>query len=413
MNAPYPTRKVDSAVETDKAFLFSWGELSGGLGDLGLFIPLVVAMARSGDFDLGAILICAGLMNVVTGLLFRQPIPVQPMKAIAVVAIVEGLLHDEVVAAGMLMGALMVGLSISGLIDRIAGLIPMALVRGIQLGIGIKLALMGFGQLTALPVFGWDSVVVGGIALVVLVSLRGTRQPTSLYVFLFGFLLLAISQPFAYEGTRLGLPQLDLQWPKISDWTTGLLRGALPQLPLTLLNSVLAVCALSAHYFPGAGVAPKKMALSVGLMNLFCAPWGGVPMCHGAGGLAAQYGSGARTGGSVIMLGALKVLAGILFGGSLIGVLYSYPVAILGPMLLLAGFELARTASGLRAVEDIITALSTCVVILYADVASGFLAGCAARATIRCFTEVRKHLSERSQAPGHAVIDVPVADQKR
>ena len=102
-------------------------------------------------------------------------------------------------------------------------------------------------------------------------------------------------------------------------------------MPLTILNSVVALCALSSEYFPGKGVGPRKVAVSVGLMNLLCVPLGGIPMCHGAGGLAAQYRFGARTGGSVLILGFLKIMIGVCFGGALLGLLQSYPVAVLGP----------------------------------------------------------------------------------
>ena len=356
-------------------FLFSWRELSGSLGDLGLFIPLVVGMTLVTDFDLGVILIVAGLMNIATGLLFRQPIPVQPMKAIAVVAIAEGLLHNEVVAAGLLMGVVMVVLSVTGLIDHANAFVPKAVVRGIQLGVGLKLAYKGLAELTSLPYWGWESLAVAVSALVLLLVLDRYRQPGALYVFLLGLLLLAFTQPTIWESIQLHGPRFRLHWPATADWTGGLFHGALPQLPLTLLNSVIAVCALSAGYFPRTGVAPRKMAMSVGLMNLVGVSLGGIPMCHGAGGLAAQYRFGARSGGSVIMLGGLKVIAGLLFGASLMGLLHAYPMAVLGPMLVLAGLELARSARDLRAAGDVICAVAMAITILWVDTLAGFLVG--------------------------------------
>ena len=121
-------------------FAFSWAEFSGSLGDLGLFIPLVVAMSSVGSLDLGTILIAAGVMNVATGWFFRQPIPVQPMKAIAAVAITEGLAKGELMASGIVMGAILLAFGLTGTIGAIDRWIPRPLVRGIQLGVGLKLA---------------------------------------------------------------------------------------------------------------------------------------------------------------------------------------------------------------------------------------------------------------------------------
>jgi len=151
-------------------FRFSWMEFSGSLGDIGLFLPLVVAMTIACDLNIGIILILAGLMNLVTGLLFRQPIPVQPMKAIAAVVITEGLVQDELIAAGLLMGILI--LVFAGVIDRINRFIPKAIVRGIQLGIGLKLAVMGVIWVSKLTLFGWDSIIFAGATACLLLVCR-------------------------------------------------------------------------------------------------------------------------------------------------------------------------------------------------------------------------------------------------
>ncbi|HSA24376.1 MAG TPA: putative sulfate/molybdate transporter, partial [Myxococcota bacterium] len=183
---------------------------------------------------------------------------------------------------------------------------------------------------------------VGAAALLLL--LWAWRKPAVLWLFLGGLAYLALVRPEAYQGLTPGLPAFALHWPAGADWLGGLWKAGLPQVPLTVLNSVLAVCALSADYFPGQGISPRRMAASVGLMNLLCAPLGGIPMCHGSGGLAAQVLFGARTGGSVVMLGLGKALAGLAFGGALLSLLQSYPSAILGVLLVFAGLELARAA---------------------------------------------------------------------
>ncbi len=384
-------RTTDKKASPRRRFL-ALRELSGGLGDLGLFLPLVVAMALATDMDLGVIFIAAGLMNIATGFLFRQPIPVQPMKAIAAVAITEGLMREDIAAAGICMGLIMICLAFSGLADKLDSYAPKAIVRGIQLGVGLKLAAKGITGISELPLIGLDSVLLAILALVALAVLERRRFPAALLIFLAGFAVLGFASPHVYDDLRLAPPNLALHWPTGSAWTGGFLNGALPQLPLTLLNSVIAVCALSGQYFPGRGITPKRMAASVGIMNLICAPFGAAPMCHGAGGLAAQYRFGARTGGSVVMLGLLKISVGLLLGGSLVGMIQAYPVGILGTMLFLAGFELARSARDLKRFQDVLPALTTAAVILCANTLAGFLAGSGAYLFLKVVSATRKRL---------------------
>lgn len=353
---------------------FTWLEFSGSLGDLGLFIPLVVAMTIRCDLNIGIILISAGFMNILTGWLFRQPIPVQPMKAIAAVVITEGLIREDLIAAGILMGLFL--LCVSGIINKISQIIPKPIVRGIQLGIGLKLVLIGVQWVSGLSFIGWDSIFVSIAVIGFLICSLNWKQPVLLYVFLVGLLILYIEQPQLFSTFSLTWPQFSFFWPSASAWTTGMLKGALPQIPLTILNSVVALCALSTQYFPGKGVQPKKIAVSVGLMNIVCVPLGGIPMCHGSGGLAAQYRFGARTGGSVIILGLLKIFIGILFGGVLLGLLQNYPIAVLAPMLVFAGVELARTSHDcFGETQGLVIALVTAAVILGANTWAGFIAG--------------------------------------
>jgi len=172
---------------------------------------------------------------------------------------------------------------------------PKAIVRGIQLGVGVKLAFNGLFYLKGLPLWGIDSVVVAVLLIGILIISLRSNQPVLLYVFLAGFFIQYVRSPDVFSTIQMTFPHFRLYWPYPSAWVSGFLKGALPQVPLTLLNSVVAVCALSADYFPGKGIPPKKMAASVGWMNLICVPLGGIPMCHGAGGLAAQYRFGART----------------------------------------------------------------------------------------------------------------------
>ena len=364
----------DSA--NDKSRLrFSLKEFSGSLGDLGLFIPLVVAVTQFSGMNLGVILIAAGLMNIATGYLFRQPIPVQPMKAIAAVAITDSLAQGSIMAAGMGMAIILFALSLSGGIELIRRYIPDSLVRGIQLGVGVKLAIKGGQWITELPSIGLNSMLTALIVSALLLLFIVKKIPGLLFIFIAGFLLVYLEKPLLFSDLEFAMPPFILIWPSAMDWQTGILQGTLPQLPLTLLNSVIAVCALSADYFPQQGIKPRQMAASVAMMNFICVPFGAIPMCHGAGGLAAQYSFGARTGGSVIMLGTMKLLMGLVIGGFLVQVLSAYPYAILAPMLIFAGIELAKSFLLLNTKADFAIAIITAIGILSWNTLSGFLLG--------------------------------------
>ena len=383
---------------TSPPMRWTWAELSGSLGDMGMFLPLAVAMSLGCGLDLGVILIWAGLLNIATGLIFNQPLPVQPMKAIAAIAIVEGVTAGDIAAGGLWMGAALVLLGATGGVEVVARWIPRPVVRGIQLGIGVKLILAGahwlFGLKLSwntiqwsggLPWIGYDGLLIAALAAGLLLIPRLRHVPVLLALFLAGFALLYLGNPAAYDGVGFSWPRFELTLPQGGQWLTGLYRVAIPQLPLTLLNSVVAVCALSADYFPGRGIERRKMSMSVGCMNLLSVPLGGIPVCHGAGGLAAQFRFGARTGGSVIMLGAAKVAVGVAFGASITAMLSSYPKSILAVMLAFAGVMLASAAKDCLRGRALGIVLTTAIAIVLFDTLIGFLAGLVLAAGIGLF----------------------------
>ena len=375
------------------ALRFNLRELAGSFGDLGTFLPLTVALAVTTGLNFAAMLIAAGLMNIATGLLFRLPVPVQPMKAIAAVAIAEGLSGGAVVAAGWGMGTVLTLIAITGLMPLLDRLVPTPLVRAIQLGIGLKLLLHALESMSALPPIGGNSLIVGTITagLIFIGTLR--HWLIVLPLFLAGFVIIAIETPSVYQTITINTPELLWITPTDAEWKDGLVHGALPQLPLTLLNSVIAVCALSGDYFPKHRIQTKKMVSSVGLMNLICVGWSGLPMCHGAGGLAAQYRAGARTGGSVIMLGGVKVVLGIAFGVSLLPLLQNYPIAILAPLIGFAGISLAYNGRLVKRKRDWFVVLPSAAVIVFTQTLYGFLAGVAIMACLMLLPRGR-HVSQ-------------------
>lgn len=351
-------------------------ELSGGLGDLGTFIPLAASLILECGLDGGTLLLFAGVFNIASGVFFGQPIPVQPMKAIAAVAIAEQLMPEEIAAAGFAAGLVVLFLGATNAITWIERHIPRPIVRGIQLGVGLKLAIRGLGMVTDLPWLGWDGLGLGLLLIFfVLLARRWQRVPTALLVFVVGVAVSVAMTPSLVGQLRFGWQGFAVIVPSAQQWTNGLLQGTVPQLPLTILNSVVAVCALSEDLFPRKGIKVRPMAMSVGLMNLVGCLFGAMPACHGSGGLAGQYRFGARTGGSVVMLGAAKIVLGLGLGTSVAMLLAHYPKSVLGVLLLFAGAELAMPARDSKTPQAFFVVLATAAGIIAVNTWVGFLCG--------------------------------------
>ncbi len=377
---------------------FNRTEMGGALGDLGTFIPLLVGMVSCCGLQLGPALFCSGAANVASGLLFAIPVPVQPMKAIATVAIDEGLNESQILAAGIVTSVVILLLAITRLIDWLNRAIPKAVVRGLQLALGLKLMTKGITMIGGTEtLIGWDSIGIGLVCvLLVLLLYNSTRIPAAIVVFVVGLIALLSAQPELLSETRLGitwnLPNL-YEW---ADWQRGILRGAIPQIPLTTLNSVIAVCVLSIDLFPRHPLAARPVATSVAIMNLISCPLGGMPMCHGSGGLAAQYRFGARTGGSPIMLGTAKMLLAVLLGGSLLAWLQQYPASVLGAMLMFSGVELAAVCRDQTRRLNFFLMLVTASACLAMNTAVGFMVGWGvALLLIRGTSDARAEKDER------------------
>jgi hypothetical protein len=368
----------DTALVPEARLLFNRQEAAGALGDLGVFIPLLVGMVTQCGLQLGPALLFAGVMNVITGYWSAIPLVIQPMKAIAAVAIAEHLSEAEIIAAGIITGAAVLLLLLVGLIDRLCAIIPRSVVRGLQLALGLKLIYSGFWMVAGTGTFwGGNGIALGLACLAIAVFLgQSARFPAALAIFLIGLAALAASG-FGQATLSPALPAWHI--PNLWDtavWLDGFRDCAIPQIPLTLLNSVLAVSVLSTDLFPKRAASPRKIALSVALMNLLCCPLGAMPMCHGAGGLAAQHRFGARSGGSLIMLGAVMILLGLSSGGILLAAMQHYPSAALGVLLGCGGFELALVCRDQTAWREMLLMLVTAIVCCAGNIATGFLIGC-------------------------------------
>ncbi|KAL5321953.1 hypothetical protein ACEPPN_009918 [Leptodophora sp. 'Broadleaf-Isolate-01'] len=328
-------------------------EISGSLGDLGTLLPLMIALAVNNSISLSTTLVFSGLWNIFTGVAFGIPLPVQPMKAIAAVAIARKFSIEETISAGFTTSGFVFLFSATGLLRWFTRVIPTPVVKGIQVGAGLSLVLSAGSSL--LQPLGWTTpnaednllwVLFAFVAL--LLTQKMQKVPYALLIFLIGLLLSLFA-----AGAR-NLPSFRLWHPTtfVPSWTDfkiGALDAGLGQIPLTTLNSVIAVTYLAADllpHVPTPGVT--EIGISVAVMNLIGGWFGAMPVCHGSGGLAAQYRFGARSGASIILLGSFKIFLGLLFGQSLIGLLREYPKGRLGIMVLAAGLELAKVGESLN-----------------------------------------------------------------
>lgn len=320
-------------------------EWAGAFGDLGTLVPFVVAYISVLKMDAMGILFAFGVAMVVCGLYYRTPFPVQPMKAIGAVAAVQAVQTSVVTPNAVYVAALATGciwlvLGLSGLSTRIARLIPRPVVAGIVLGLGIAFMLEG----TKLMQTHWLIAAIGG-GLALLLA-RNRTVPAMFALLGFGVAVGIYQRPdllhaLAASGVEIRAPRFSLSGLSWNEVFVGVVLLALPQMPLTLGNAVIAIKEENNRQFPQAPVTEKGISISTGVMNLFSASIGGIPMCHGAGGMAGHIAFGARTGGALVILGTLLLVLAVFFSGSVTHLLQLLPAGILGVILFLTGVQLA------------------------------------------------------------------------
>jgi Molybdate transporter of MFS superfamily len=331
-------------------------EISGSVGDLGTFLPIVIALTVSHQISLPTTLIFTGIFNILTGCFFGIPLPVQPMKAVAAVALLKSFTAGQVQAAGIFVGSCILLFSITGLLQWFTSIIPIPVVKGIQVGAGLSLILSAgtkaMNELSWMgPSWGDNYLWVLFAFIAMLVSAMVPRAPYALLILILGLVLAAVQSGSVNGSYRphFLLWHPHTQIPDEDEWKVGILDAGIGQLPLTTLNSVVAVVHLSADLLPN--IPPPtttSIGWSVALMNLFGCWFGAMPVCHGSGGLAVQYRFGARSGASIIFLGGVKVLLGIFLGETLLDLLKRFPTALFVVMVLAAGLELASVGESLN-----------------------------------------------------------------
>ncbi len=311
-------------------------EAGGACGDLGTLLPYALGVLATGVLAPAAVFAGFGLAYVATGLIYAMPVAVQPMKAVAAVVLTQGLTAPEIAATGMTLGVLLLVLAATGAIDRIARFLPQSVISGLQLGLGLSLGLFG------LSLIG-DQWWVGALALVALIGLgRLPHCPAALVVVAGAAGLNAVFG--AGSGPIEGADAT--AWftlPEPSDFVTAFGLAVLPQLPLTLTNAVIVTAALARDLMPAGAhrVSERRLAVTSGAFNLLLAPFGALPMCHGAGGLAAHHRFGARSGAAVVILGAILLAFALMPASATLGLLAQIPMPVLGALLIVTAADLA------------------------------------------------------------------------
>jgi hypothetical protein len=334
-----PERTVEASRQKTKN-LYNKMEWAGAFGDVGTLIPFVVAYITIVKVDPLGLLFMFGICLLAAGLYYRTPLPVQPMKAIGAAAIAGGISPAALFGSGITTGIFWFFAGATGAVGPIAKLATKPVVRGIMLGLGLSFMVDGVNRMRTAP-------VLAGIALVVTyLLLTNPKIPAMFVLLLIGVASAPIMNPqlipeLATIHIGFKLPVFSLPAITWNDIVVGTLLFTLPQIPLTLGNAVIAIVAENNALFPDRRVSERKIAVSQGIMNLVSPLFGGIPMCHGAGGMAGHVRFGAKTGGALVILGSILILIALFFSDSVAMIFRIFPNAILGVILFFAGAELA------------------------------------------------------------------------
>jgi SulP family sulfate permease len=381
---------------------FNRMELAGSLGDLGTILPLAIGMILINGLNPTGLIMSVGLFYVFSGLYFKVTCPVEPMKVIGAYAVATGITATQIQSSCLLVFLFLIIIGGTGAINLAGRYIPKPVIRGVQLSTGVLLVSQGvhlmlgtsrFQELSqaaepylSVQTMGWLPIglIIGIVlGLLTLFLLENRRLPAALVVLGTGLLIGIVL------GTGEGLHQMQIGvylpklfpygFPSSTDFSFALLVLVLPQMPMTLGNAVIANADLSIQYFPqdGRRVTHRALCISMALGNLLSFILGGMPMCHGAGGLASRYRFGARTAGSNLIIGAIFLLMALFLGFHSMAVIYMLPMAALGVLLIFAGAQLTLPLLDMQTRKDLFVPILILGTTIASNLAAGFLTGIA------------------------------------
>ena len=350
---------------------FTLAEFGGSLGDWGTLIPFIIGYVSIVGLNPAGIFLCVGITNIILGIKYNLPLPVEPQKTIGTVAISQKWSPNLVISTGFGTGIVWLILGFTKKLNVIVEKIPQIAVRGIQLGLGL---ILGWA---ALLLFS-DNIILGVISMaIIIVLINNKRIPSAIILTILGIFIIFYTGALLLSQISMGLPTFQFQIPTWENILIGMLIAGLAQLVLTLANVMIATVKLSKDLFPDKkdAIDANSLAFNMGLMNVINPFLGGIPQCHGSGGLAAQYAFGARTGGSMIMEGILEIFLGLFCSNLLFLIFMEFPKAILGAMLLYTAILLGKIAfKDFNAKTAPIIIISGILCIVF-NLIVGFLAG--------------------------------------
>ncbi|HYH12770.1 MAG TPA: putative sulfate/molybdate transporter [Thermomicrobiales bacterium] len=320
---------------------WAWAEVSGALGDIGVLIPIILVLVVQNGMSSTPLLIAAGLMYLVVSVCYDVAIPVQPMKAASALAIASALSVDVITAAGFLVALIFFSLSATKLLNQVARIIPAPVIRGVQFSVGLALLKIAHGlTFTESSVFSVQPGGWTGLAL-------GTAMVIALFKWPIVSLPVAVGVGVVWASVSAGAPQsVGVSTISAPDWSAQSFLVAfvvlvLPQVPLTVASSCIATADAAAHYYgPTARkVTPNRLGGTIGIGNLASSLIGGMPMCHGSGGVTAHYRFGARHSTAPVIIGVLLIGVGLVFGAEFASYASSVPTPVLASLLAVAGLS--------------------------------------------------------------------------
>lgn len=377
-----------------KSFKFNLHELGGALGDLGTLLPLTTALITLNHMNATSVLLIFGLAYITAGFFYRIPVPVQPLKAVAAIAIAGGLSPSIISASGIIMALFLLLMAGTGAINKVAKLFPKTIIRGIQLGIGLLLIKAGLTLLNKhqivingdhgsfilinLPI-SIEWLIALALGTVFILFLRSKRVPASIALFALGIPIGILWGSFSeLSSLQFGLSLPVLAVPSLADLSTALILLVIPQIPLTLGNAVFAMADTAKAYFgPEAKrVTPKALLTTMGVVNMGAGILGGMPICHGSGGMTAHFRLGARTGGASLLIGIPLVAIALFVDGNITPIFALVPYAVMGVLVIFVGVQHSLLIRDLRGTREFIVALAVAIAgLLTANLAIGLTSG--------------------------------------
>jgi len=349
---------------------FTLREFGGAFGDWGTLVPFIIGYISIVGLSPAGIFITLGITNIILGVKFNLPLPVQPQKTIGTVAISRHWNSDLVISTGFGTGVIWFLLGFSKKLNYIVNKVPIIAVRGIQLGLAF---ILGW---TGILLFG-ENIILGFISIsIILLLIKNKPIPSAIILTFGGILIMFFTGVISITELKLGIPTLSFGIPTWNNFLYGMIYAGIAQLFLTLTNVMIATVVLIKELFPEKeGIDANTLAFNMGAMNLINPFLVGMPLCHGSGGLMAQYAFGARTGGSMILEGIMELFLGLFFSDTLFLLFTKFPMAILGAMLIYTAFLLGKIAFRDFNIKTFPIILISAIFSYFINIAIGFLIG--------------------------------------